>query len=482
MSKVNLQSDYEDIQSKISRLYSVTISLQVHIQQKTPLKPSQTSKVQSYFEYLRKKSTVINFLDQQQLYLDEMKISKQRLLQNLRQKFGTTYVFGLKDKLNQSQKSFNELSPQKSERFASPFRRPQTSVNLHSQHYNNTLVNRNDSRSNPRIDQSLLANVDRRNTSSVKSLDRYFSHKRQQSVKSIISIDSAAIDRVIKLQDQKKLESNQKDNGNKSNRSIKSNFKAIKVPEQDNSKERPQSRQSKFRGIDFLRKRKQSADIVSRSDASQKLLIPQQAQKKLNISTSYIKFNNDRVVPQVYIKQKEERMNRTMENVQKSLQGMRRNIPTLNFNRPEGASPLRSYFNRSRANIENPEVQQQSALNSIRQNQNSQGKTRNGISNNNNNNRNSIFNRSKFIIRNQPSPIMNRYLRNKDTFVALFPQYGVTKDLNKTEFMQQMTYEPFNVIEQRDTPNVDRLNFIKRDDAKRYTEEWLKTQNMRGKK
>jgi len=46
---------------------------------------------------------------------------------------------------------------------------------------------------------------------------------------------------------------------------------------------------------------------------------------------NYIKFNNSRIVPKVYLEQSAERLNRTMENVQKSLLGIRRNIPTLNF-------------------------------------------------------------------------------------------------------------------------------------------------------
>jgi len=42
---------------------------------------------------------------------------------------------------------------------------------------------------------------------------------------------------------------------------------------------------------------------------------------------------------------------------------------------------------------------------------------------------------------------MNRYLRNRDTFVSVFPAYGVLKDKNKTEVMSQIIYEPFNPIE-----------------------------------
>lgn len=48
--------------------------------------------------------------------------------------------------------------------------------------------------------------------------------------------------------------------------------------------------------------------------------------------------------------------------------------------------------------------------------------------------------------------------------------------------MRNMTYADFNVVEQRKTTLLDRIHFVKWDDMKRYTEELLKTKNMRGKK
>lgn len=48
--------------------------------------------------------------------------------------------------------------------------------------------------------------------------------------------------------------------------------------------------------------------------------------------------------------------------------------------------------------------------------------------------------------------------------------------------MKSMYYDEFNSIEQRKTTDLNKTYFFKRDEMKRYTEEWLKTQNMRGKK
>lgn len=48
--------------------------------------------------------------------------------------------------------------------------------------------------------------------------------------------------------------------------------------------------------------------------------------------------------------------------------------------------------------------------------------------------------------------------------------------------MMKMRYDPYNPIEQNQTTQLNRQNFVKRDEMKRYTEEWLKTLNMRGKK
>ena len=49
------------------------------------------------------------------------------------------------------------------------------------------------------------------------------------------------------------------------------------------------------------------------NDFSNKIKSP--LNNTLKISTNYIQFNNNRFVPECYIKQKEDRMNKTMENV-----------------------------------------------------------------------------------------------------------------------------------------------------------------------
>lgn len=81
-----------------------------------------------------------------------------------------------------------------------------------------------------------------------------------------------------------------------------------------------------------------------------------------------------------------------------------------------------------------------------------------------------------------PSPIMNRNLHLKDTFLALFPAYGVSPDRIESEVKNKMKWDNYNRFEQRKTTHLDRKHFAKWDEMKRYTEEWLKTQNMRGKK
>lgn len=69
-----------------------------------------------------------------------------------------------------------------------------------------------------------------------------------------------------------------------------------------------------------------------------------------------------------------------------------------------------------------------------------------------------------------------------DTFMSLFPQYGVSPDKNQTQVMGTFKYEEWNPIEQRKMIDVPRDNFFKLDETKRYTEELLKTTNMRGKR
>ena len=41
------------------------------------------------------------------------------------------------------------------------------------------------------------------------------------------------------------------------------------------------------------------------------------------LSSGYVKFMNNRVVPEAYVKLRQERMNKTMYNVQKELEGLR---------------------------------------------------------------------------------------------------------------------------------------------------------------
>jgi hypothetical protein len=70
----------------------------------------------------------------------------------------------------------------------------------------------------------------------------------------------------------------------------------------------------------------------------------------------------------------------------------------------------------------------------------------------------------------------------RDTFLNLFPAYGVSPDRASTEGMAKLRYDDYNFVEARKTTDVDRSHFAKLDEMKKYTEEWLKTQNMRGKK
>jgi len=73
-------------------------------------------------------------------------------------------------------------------------------------------------------------------------------------------------------------------------------------------------------------------------------------------------------------------------------------------------------------------------------------------------------------------------MRIKDTFLSLFPAYGVTPDKLQSQVMRSHIYEDFNTIEQTKTTNLNRTFYMKRDDFKMYTEELLKSQNMRGRK
>ncbi len=80
------------------------------------------------------------------------------------------------------------------------------------------------------------------------------------------------------------------------------------------------------------------------------------------------------------------------------------------------------------------------------------------------------------------SQIMNRTLGCKDTFVSVLPCYGVLADKLMSQHQSAFVYNEFNDIEQCKTIAKDKTFYVKWDDSKKYTEEWLKTANMRGKK
>ena len=77
---------------------------------------------------------------------------------------------------------------------------------------------------------------------------------------------------------------------------------------------------------------------------------------------------------------------------------------------------------------------------------------------------------------------LSRTMQVKDTFMSVFPNYGVQPDekesLNKTFY----AWNAWNPIEQKETAKVDKSNFFKLDEFKVYTEELLKAKNMMGKK
>ena len=77
---------------------------------------------------------------------------------------------------------------------------------------------------------------------------------------------------------------------------------------------------------------------------------------------------------------------------------------------------------------------------------------------------------------------MNRGLRARDTFLSVFPAYGVRPDQKNSEIQRSYVYNEYNPIEQRKTSELNKFFFYKKDEMKKYTEEWLKTANMRGRK
>ena len=78
---------------------------------------------------------------------------------------------------------------------------------------------------------------------------------------------------------------------------------------------------------------------------------------------------------------------------------------------------------------------------------------------------------------------MNKALFQRDTFVNVFPWYGVVPDnLNSTEQKDKFTYDDFNFVEQKKTVDMDKTFYSKLDEIKIFTEDLLKTANMRGRK
>ena len=73
-------------------------------------------------------------------------------------------------------------------------------------------------------------------------------------------------------------------------------------------------------------------------------------------------------------------------------------------------------------------------------------------------------------------------MKIKDTFLAVFPNYGVSQDDHASMNKTQHFYSNFNEIEQRKTADIDRAHHFKVDEFKVYTEEYLKAKNMMGVK
>ena len=77
---------------------------------------------------------------------------------------------------------------------------------------------------------------------------------------------------------------------------------------------------------------------------------------------------------------------------------------------------------------------------------------------------------------------INRTMMVKDTFISVFPDYGVAPDdglsMNRTFY----NYSNYNAIECRKTADVDKRYFNKQDEFKYYTEELLKAKGMMSNK
>jgi len=67
---------------------------------------------------------------------------------------------------------------------------------------------------------------------------------------------------------------------------------------------------------------------------------------------------------------------------------------------------------------------------------------------------------------------MNRTFQVKDTFLSVFPNYGVTEDLLR----KQMRFSPYMQHE-----GIDKRYHYKMDQIKNYTENLLRVKNMQRK-
>eukprot|EP00347_Sterkiella_histriomuscorum_P010362 403376594 len=502
--------------------------------QKSPISLKQTQQIKNYLDFLKQKSKalqlyfiyfdpcfrLINFV----FSLDQEKLQKQSTLMRLRKKFGTTYVFGAQEALNKTQTfgfsvknkvtqntNFDKLQKRFQQRKQSTQNQNLMSKedlisNSASQRQifvNNRdgervtqqkrLLNQRPSTTYQNIQEKEVENLQQKYQkilmpSSLRMLSRQSTNinrsQNRNSVRSLSSVDSNLVDKIIRIEDGNRLKRHSINPYQQQNR-------------EDMNRTQELSSQNQKRLDHFFQRRKQSADATStfrprttnnqsfgrqknsryeleqfqaNENSSQKLE-NKSSQNKLQLSTSYIQFNNNRIVPQIYIKQREERLNKTMENVQKELFGMKKSIPSLN------------YLNSKNIKDQVPSQQEKTSSHKISQSFNGskiQRRTRNTTTYQN---KTQIFNKDpKHQIKYEQSPIMNRHMRIKDTFLSLFPVYGVSPDRQVSEVQHQMTYSDFNFIEQKQTAKVDRSNFAKRDDFKRYTEELLKTQNMRGRK
>ncbi len=77
--------------------------------------------------------------------------------------------------------------------------------------------------------------------------------------------------------------------------------------------------------------------------------------------------------------------------------------------------------------------------------------------------------------------VLNNKIGQKDTFLNIFPGYGIRPDFQKTCYMLKHSYADWNPEEGHRTIDIDKSFHNKLDEIKIYTEEFLKTSNMRRK-